>query len=241
MSEVTENQDTYISIDLSRIVGSNIFRVIALIVVFLLYYIFLSPKVEAFFTEQIAQSMRARASEPLNVLSPVFDIYSTSKEYDLSTYNPKSTTISKTRFFTVDPRVIAMNKFLTDYHSPMANNAETFVREADKYGLDWRLIASISGVESAFGNLVPAGTNNGWGWRGVNGNAAGWSIFESWESAIIHITERMALGYGTNLTPFEIEPRYCPPCGANPAHAWANGVTRFMGQLQYYLDNLERM
>ncbi len=241
MSEITENQDEFISIDLSRIVGSNIFRVTTILCFFILYYIFISPKVEVFLTQQIAQSMRVRASEPVNVLSPVFDIYSTSKEYNLATYNPKSSTISKTKFFTVDPRVIAMNKFLTDYHSPMANNAETFVREADKYGLDWRLIASISGVESAFGNLIPAGTNNGWGWRGINGNERGWSIFESWESAIIHITERLSLGYGTNLTPFEIEPTYCPPCGANPEHAWANGVTRFMGQLQYYLDNLEKM
>lgn len=32
----------------------------------------------------------------------------------------------------------------------MANSAETFVVEADKRGLDWRLLAAISGVESAF-------------------------------------------------------------------------------------------
>ena len=114
MSEITENQDVFISIDLSRIVGSNIFRVITILCFFILYYIFISPKVEVFLTQQIAQSMRVRASEPVNVLSPVFDIYSTSKEYNLATYNPKSSTISKTKFFTVDPRVIAMNKFLTD-------------------------------------------------------------------------------------------------------------------------------
>lgn len=241
MSEVIENQDAPVSIDLNTILGSNIFRVFIFIVAFALYYAFISPKVEPFFTEQIAKSMRARASEPVNVLSPVFDIYASSKDYDLSVYNPRSSTISKTKFFTIDPRVIAMNKFLTHYHSPMANNAETFVQEADKYGLDWRLLASISGVESAFGNLIPAGTNNGWGWRGINGNEAGWSVFNSWDSAIIHITERLALGYGTDLTPFEIEPTYCPPCAANPEHAWANGVSRFMIQLQYYLDNLDKM
>ena len=241
MSDISENQDKYFSIDLSAILGSNIFRIIIFICAFGLYYAFVSPKVEPFFVEQIAKSMRARTIEPVNVLSPVFNIYASSKDYNLSSYDPKTTTISRTKFFTVDPRVIAMNKFLTDYHSPMANNAETFVVEADKYGLDWRLVASISGVESAFGNLIPAGTNNGWGWRGINRNTDGWSIFDSCESAITHITERMALGYGTDLTPFDIEPRYCPPCAANPAHAWANGVTRFMVQLQYYLDNLERM
>jgi len=134
-----------------------------------------------------------------------------------------------------------MNKFLNDFHSPMASSAETFVKEADKHGLDWRLLASISGVESAFGNITPQGTNNAWGWRGVNSNDRGWSIFSSWDNAIIHITERFAQGYGTTMTPFEIEPIYCPPCGQNPEHAWANGVTRYMQQLQYYLDNLDKI
>ena len=241
MSEITEKQEGAVSNLLNRIASSNIFRVFIFLAAIGLYYVLLSPKVEAFYTEQIAQSMRARSDEPVNVLSPVFDIYASSKEYDLTTYNSKGSTISKTKFFTIDPRVLAMNKFLTDYHSPMANSAETFIREADKHGLDWRLVASISGVESAFGNLYPAGTHNGWGWRGINRNEGGWSIFSSWDSAITHITERLAVGYGTHLTPFEIEPTYCPPCGENPEHAWANGVTRFMIQLQYYVDNLDRM
>lgn len=241
MSEVNTNQGSSVSTVFNAIVSSNIFRAFIFACTFVLYYAFISPMVEPFFTEQIASSMRAKTQEPVNVLSPVYNIYASSKEYDLSTYNPKSTVISKTKFFTIDPRVIAMNKFLTEYHSPMANNAQSFVEEADKYGLDWRLLASIAGVESAFGNLVPSGTNNGWGWRGINGNDAGWSIFASWEDAIIHITERLAIGYGTDLSPFDIEPTYCPPCAENPAHAWANGVERFMIQLQYYLDNLDRM
>ncbi len=241
MSEVSMNQDRSLSTVFNAILSSNIFRVLIILSAFILYYAIVSPKVEPFFTEQIAGSVRASAIEPVNVLSPVYDIFASSKQYDLSTYNPRSTTISRTKFFTIDPRVVALNKFLYDYHSPMTNNAETFIKEADKYGLDWRLLPSISGVESAFGNLIPAGTHNGWGWRGINGNDAGWSIFASWDDAIIHITQRLALGYGTDLTPYDIEPTYCPPCAANPAHAWANGVQRFMIQLQYYLDNLESM
>ena len=141
----------------------------------------------------------------------------------------------------MDPRILAMNKFLINYHSPMANDAKVFIVEADRYGLDWRLVASISGVEGAFGNLVPQGSNNSWGWRGINGNSEGWSMFPTWADAITHVTERLALGYGTGLTPFEIEATYCPPCGANPEHLWANGVNRFMNQLQYYVDNLENL
>lgn len=230
-------------LNIKEIVNSNIFRVVVFLLLLVLYYIFLSPTVENFFTKNLADIVRAKQVENINVLSPVYDIYANTTEYNLSTYskNLKAPTISNTRFFTIDPRVIALNKFLKDYHSPMANSAETFVKEADKYGLDWRLLAAISGVESAFGNITPGGTNNAWGWRGVNRNDRGWSIFPSWDAAIIHITERFALGYGTTMTPFEIEPIYCPPCGENPEHAWANGVTRYIGQIQYYLDNLGKI
>lgn len=140
---------------------------------------------------------------------------------------------------TSNPKILAMKKFLLDYNSPMYPYADVLVNEADKYGLDWRLVASISGVESAFGNLIPPRSNNGWGWRG--GPAGAYSIFSTWGEGIKTVTSRLALGYGTTLTPFQIEPVYCPPCYANPAHAWANGVTRFMNELSYYLENLEKI
>lgn len=138
---------------------------------------------------------------------------------------------------TTDSRVVAMRKFLVDKGSPVYPYAESFIVEADTYGLDWRMVASISGVESAFGNITPYQTNNGWGWRG--GPNGAYSQFTSWSQGIGVVTEGLARGYGTDMTPFEIEPIYCPPCGRNPAHAWANGVTRFMNELQYYLENLE--
>ncbi|HPQ79251.1 MAG TPA: hypothetical protein PLG47_02240 [Candidatus Dojkabacteria bacterium] len=223
--------------------SSNIFRVGIVVVLFILYYLFLSPFVESFLLKQVTLVLRSGQRQTLNVLSPVYDIYANSKEYNFAIYdeNLKSKNISNTKFFTVDPRVLAMNKFLISYHSPMATSAETFIVEADKHGLDWRLIASISGVESAFGNITPKGSNNAWGWRGINGNEDGWSMFPTWDDAIIHITERFSRGYGTTMTPFEIEPIYCPPCGASPEHAWANGVSKYMLELQYYLDNLDKL
>lgn len=140
---------------------------------------------------------------------------------------------------TTDPRSLAMRKFLLDYNSPMYPYADIFISEANRYGLDWRLVASISGVESAFGNLIPPRSNNGWGWRGGPGGA--YSIFPTWKEGIQTITRGLALGYGTNVTPFQIEVRYCPPCYANPYHAWANGVTKFMNELDYYYANLEKI
>ncbi len=133
-------------------------------------------------------------------------------------------------------RVVAMNRFLSDYDSPMARYAETIVAAADNVGLDWRLVVSISGVESAFGRLIPYNSYNGWGWRGGPGGA--YSQFDSWEDSIVFVTTRIAEGYGTSIDVFTMEPTYCPPCGQNPQHAWANGVTRYMGQLTEYRSNL---
>jgi hypothetical protein len=135
-----------------------------------------------------------------------------------------------------DTRVIAMSKFLNDYNSPMAPYAQVFVESADQVGLDWRIVASISGVESGFGRITPYQSNNGWGWRG--GPGGDFSDFENWEEGIRHVTTRLAIGYGTDITPFSIESTYCPPCGATEGHPWANGVTRYMNELDQYRKNL---
>ncbi len=133
---------------------------------------------------------------------------------------------------TSDARITALRQFLMDYNSPMYPYSDVFVTEADKYGLDWRLAAAISGVESAFG-VIPVRANNAWGWKG--GADGDFNPFDSWPHGIEVVTRRLALGYGVDMTPFEIEPIYCPPCGQNPAHLWANGVIKFMNQIDMYL------
>lgn len=218
--------------------NSSIFRISGFILLLLIYYISLSGFVESKLTNVFAGWLQESSNTEINSLTPVFDIHVYAGEYDLKTQLSGSSLQGSTKIFTIDPRILALNKFLMDYHSPMASYAETFITEADRYGLDWRLVVSISGVESAFGNIIPRGSNNAWGWRGINGNDAGWSMFRSWNEAIAHITQRLALGYGTTITPFQMESTYCPPCGLNPEHAWANGVTRYMNQLTYYVNNL---
>jgi hypothetical protein len=210
----------------------------------ILYIIFLSPLIEPHIEEIFFSVVRSTKTEKFNYLTPVYATSDIGTGYSLSVVNdgPALEEIrSRTKYYIEDPRVLAMSKFLMDYNSPLQPYAKTIVTEADKYGLDWRLIVSISGVESAFGNIVPSGSNNAWGWRGINRNEDGWSTFKDWPEAIAHITERIALGYGTNRTPFDMEAAYCPPCGRNPEHLWANGVTRFMNELEYYLNNLDSM
>jgi hypothetical protein len=221
---------------------SNLVRVSLLITSLVIYMLFLSPSVESLIQNIILGEIRASREITLNYLTPIVNNEIYSQDYSintLSTTDLLKKVNSKTSIRTEDPRVIAMQKFLLAYNSPMYPYSKNFIEQADRYSLDWRLVASISGVESAFGNLVPRGTNNGWGWRGANPTAQGWSQFETWGHGIETVTSRLALGYGTTLTPFQIEPSYCPPCAANPAHAWANGVLRFMRELDYYVDNLD--
>lgn len=206
------------------------------------YYLVVGQRVESFIERQILAYSLSNGFGVRNSLvaldsskaSPTIDQYSS-----LLLQNDFGSLNSSTKLVTSDARVLAMQRFLIDYHSPLYPYSSVFIEVADEVGLDWRLVASISGVESAFGNLIPRGTNNGWGWKG--GPNGDFSIFETWGNAISHITRRLAAGYGTDLSPFEIEPVYCPPCAANPAHAWANGVTKFMQELQYYYENLENL
>ncbi len=138
----------------------------------------------------------------------------------------------KDRIVTSDARIVAMRRFLMDYNSPMYPYAKSFIIHADEYGLDWRLAAAISGVESAFGT-IPVRANNAWGWKG--GSDGDFNAFDSWDHGIEVVTTRLALGYGTDMDPFDIEPIYCPPCGENPNHLWANGVVKFMNEIEMYL------
>jgi hypothetical protein len=209
-------------------------------VLIVIYLLFISPQLEPYISD-VFFSVYSFRDEKFNFLTPVYANSMVESNYDLTSIgesNPLDLVNSKTKFYIKDPRVLAMYEFLGDYNSPMQPYAEVFIIEADKYGLDWRFVASISGVESAFGSLIPhEGKYNAWGWRG--GPNGSFSAFDSFADSITHITNGLAIGYGTNLTPFDIESTYCPPCGRNPKHPWANGVTRYMNELAYYLNNLE--
>lgn len=229
---------------LKRLLRSNNLKFLSIaFLLFLIYMFTLSPRIETVFKNIVLGKIRATKEITLNYLTPLNNSEIYTQEYSintLATTDLLKNVRSKTEIRTEDPRVIAMQKFLLAYNSPMYPYSKNFIEEADKYGLDWRLVASISGVESAFGNLIPKGTNNGWGWRGTNATIQGWSQFPTWGDGIATVTKGLATGYGVTLTPFEIEPSYCPPCGANPAHVWANGVSRYMRELDYYVDNLDR-
>jgi hypothetical protein len=61
-----------------------------------------------------------------------------------------------------DPRAVRLKKFFTKLHCPVSDLADEFVHAADDNRLDWRLLPSISVIESGGGKAYK--NNNIFGW-----------------------------------------------------------------------------
>jgi hypothetical protein len=219
----------------------NIFKGLGLSIWFIFFVLFVRPKIGEKVMPYLIKFSHAQASSAQGIdLDPI-------RVADSEIQTDSSSSIYSSRFGygdsniygdveTSDTRVIAMSRFLNNYNSPMAPYAKVFVESADEVGLDWRLVASISGVESGFGRITPYESKNAWGWRG--GPGGDFSDFPTWEDGIRHVTSRIAIGYGTDITPHSMESIYCPPCGEVPSHPWANGVAGYMSELSEYRSNL---
>jgi hypothetical protein len=94
----------------------------------------------------------------------------------------------------IDPRAEKLRAFLTSYGSPLAAEAETFVAQADKNNLDWKLVAAIAGTESTFGKEIPTGSYNGWGW-GIFTGAQDGVHFKDWADGIAQVSEGIRKNY----------------------------------------------
>lgn len=124
-----------------------------------------------------------------------------------------------------DTRIRVLQGYLKQYNSPLVEYAPAFVKYADSYDLDWRLVAAISGVESTFGREIPYGTYNGWGW-GIYGTNM--IYFQSWEDGIRTVTSGLRENYinkwgASNV--YEIGRFYA----ASPT--WAQRVDYFMAKI----------
>ncbi len=124
-----------------------------------------------------------------------------------------------------DCRVEQLKKFLDFYNSPLVSETENFIKIADEYGLDWRLIPAITGVESTFGKKIPYNSFNAYGW--VNGNYS----FNSWDESIKQVAKTLKEKYidrGLD-TPEKIGPVYAPP-----SPSWASKVCYFINKIDSF-------
>jgi hypothetical protein len=133
----------------------------------------------------------------------------------------------------VDKRAQIIKDYLAKYNSPLQDSAQDFVEAADQFGLDWRLVVSISGVESTFGKRIPGGHDplyssyNGWGWGVYGDNSLG---FKSWKDAIYTISEGLKKDY--------VDKGYTEPLSMNRKYAssqtWGVRVVYFMNDLEKF-------
>jgi hypothetical protein len=83
-----------------------------------------------------------------------------------------------------DPRLIQLQRFFAENSSPVGELSEDFLKEADAYDLDWRLLPSLSIIESGGGKEFK--NNNIFGWD--SGNTA----FPTIEAGIHHVAKRLS-------------------------------------------------
>jgi hypothetical protein len=76
--------------------------------------------------------------------------------------SPFQTHKAPTSDFRQDPRLAAIRSFFEKTDCPAKEYSQVFVEAADDYALDWRLLPSISFVESTGGKM--ARNNNIFGW-----------------------------------------------------------------------------
>lgn len=131
----------------------------------------------------------------------------------------------------IDIRVQVLRAYLAQYDSPLQNKAESFVAAADEYGLDWKLVAAISGVESTFGKFIPGSPDyssyNAWGW-GVYGDQA--IYFKSWDEGIYTVSQGLKENYiDRGLTdPYTINRMY------STSSAWGDHVSYFLNDMDQF-------
>lgn len=120
-----------------------------------------------------------------------------------------------------DLRVKALENIFTKYNSPLVPYAKDYVLYADKYGIDWKLLPSIAGIESTFGRYMIPGSHNAYGWGG------GYIYFNSWEEGIEHINKSLRENYIDRgaKTVYEVGSIY-----AEASH-WPSKVSLFMDEI----------
>jgi hypothetical protein len=130
-----------------------------------------------------------------------------------------------------DLRVKILTSYLKQYDSPLAPYASDFVKAADKYNLDWRLVAAISGVESTFGKAIPNNSYNAWGWGVYGDNVIN---FKSWDDGINTVSQGLRERYmnewgGQDI--YQIGAVYA----SSPA--WAGHVELYLNKIQEFTLN----
>lgn len=143
---------------------------------------------------------------------------------------------STIEFKALDQRALILTEYFAQYNSPLEYHAQDFVDAADTYGVDWKLVPAIAGVESTFGKFIPGGhapssiSYNAWGWGVYGDQSLG---FKSWRDGIFTVTGGLKKNYiDKGLTdPYAMNRIYA----ASPT--WGSKVSYFLGSISKFADS----
>ena len=153
-----------------------------------------------------------------------------SQSFKLYAALPKDSVVQTQQVTVADARAKIIEDFFKNYSSPLSSYAQTFIKVADNYKLDWRLLPAISMQESSGGRKVIKNSYNPFGY-GIYGNLV--VRFSSWEESIEKVGKALRSDYlnaGLN-SPQQIMAKYTPPSLAKGG-TWAKGVSSFMEELR---------
>ena len=125
-----------------------------------------------------------------------------------------------------DSKVGLIESYLSENSSPLKPYAQFIIASANKYNLDYRLIAAIAQKESGLCKVIPDGSHNCWGW-GIH--SKGTLMFDSYEEGIETVSKGLKENYYDKgyTTLEEIMGKYTP---LSPG-TWAEGVGFYMNQI----------
>lgn len=163
-------------------------------------------------------------------LAQVKTVSIVNQNFKLYTALPTSEIVTSESIDLGDARAKIIENFLKSYSSPLSNLASNFVKVADQYQLDYRLLPAIAMQESNGGKKVINNSHNPFGY-GIYGNLV--IKFSSWEEAIERVGKALREDYLDKglRTPGQIMTKYTPPSLAKGG-SWAIGVSSFMEELR---------
>lgn len=140
---------------------------------------------------------------------------------------PDKTGYTTIEVSTNEARVDVLREFFKRYDSPLEEYADEIVSNADKYGLDYRLVPAIAMQESTLCLKAPKGLNNCWGF-GIYGNKR--TAFDNYEQAIVAVSKTLSEKYHANglVEPHEIMTKYTPSSDGS----WAESVSYVMDRIE---------
>jgi len=101
----------------------------------------------------------------------------------------------------IDPRYQKLNHWFNKYKCPEPRYVKEYIETADRYGIDYRLLPSISLKESTCGKAVPGFIVQGKWVKGACFNHWGWLIYGSNKKCFENVPagiEEVLKNFGTN-------------------------------------------